>query len=147
MYPPSSVCLSASQRWGTSLWVFSSTSLLCSPQRCFTTKKTQRLQLFCQAVALTGKLVRPPAQTTALHDVFGSGNQGTQVENVGITIHFHRKWVYYFPRQENLSYVSIAGGQRLWLRERTWILFTAPSSALNPMRATWNLWQGYIIIL
>ena len=59
MCPPSSVCPNASPRWGTSLWACSSTSLLFSPQRCFTTKKTQRSQLFCLAVALTGKPQRP----------------------------------------------------------------------------------------
>lgn len=66
MCPPSFVCLSTSQRWGMSLWVFSSTSLLSSPQRCFTTRKTRRLQPSCLAVVLTGRPVRPPAQTAAV---------------------------------------------------------------------------------
>ncbi len=127
--PPSSVCPSKSQRWGTFLWVFSLTSLLSSPPRCFTTKRTQRSQPSCQAVALTGQSLTPQHILSSFpYDKF-SGNLKLccclwHYEIVTISI-----WT--------------SGVQKLWLRGRTWILFTAPSSVLNPMRATWNLWQGY----
>lgn len=79
--PPSSVCPRPSQRWGMCLWVFSLTSPLFSPRRCFTTEKSQRLPLSSQTVALTGRSVRPPAHSFLLFILnvvgFLSGNEPT----------------------------------------------------------------------
>lgn len=155
MCPPSSVCPSTSQRWGMSLWVFSSTSLPSSPQRCFTTKKTRRLQLSCLAVALTGRGLQHKQLLCMCiliwKPTYFIKTKGAQVERYCIynTLFFlifltcNRKWSYFPWHSENATISQIClnfrgskiviEGENLDSVYRTIIRFKPNESHLKPV--------------